>query len=341
MIELLHDQLTFRFPEVHEKAFCHIEFQRTLRIPDDNQPYPLPPGLGQFPLSHVDDYADRLPASWRKHGGVFIPMYQSEALWINFSGNHSSGYPFAGKIAAGKINAVSGQPWSNELDPDSQDYVVIPGQPWLDGFNVTEDYIRQFIAMPLGEGFTAEEQITGEGEYGGLQIIVYPMKREEYIERFEKPALDSPHLEEDLLLMDMPAFCRKSEGPPVEMGLAPGGLMRQKIVEDKFGLDVWDQENGLRCFIHLANSEQYRAITGHRPPHTPPSAKQYTDAGLPWFDYYDDQPALAGSVALGKLTSLAAMTIQKGKSLLGDNQPVEPKIIKQVRRGKTVRDGDF
>ena len=43
MIELLNNQLTFRFPEVHQKAVCSIDFQRTLRIPDDNREYPLPP----------------------------------------------------------------------------------------------------------------------------------------------------------------------------------------------------------------------------------------------------------------------------------------------------------
>ena len=43
MIELLNDQLTFRFPEVQKKAVCSIDFQRTLRIPDDNREYPLPP----------------------------------------------------------------------------------------------------------------------------------------------------------------------------------------------------------------------------------------------------------------------------------------------------------
>jgi len=93
-----------------------------------------------------------LPEGWIKHGGVFIPMYQAEALWINFSGD----YPCAVKIVAGKINAVSGDRWSNDLSNDPQDYVVIPEQPWLDGFNVSEDYIRQFVAMPLGKGFTAE-----------------------------------------------------------------------------------------------------------------------------------------------------------------------------------------
>ncbi len=28
--------------------------------------------------------------------------------------------------------------------------------------------IRQFVAMPLGEGYTAEEQLTGEAQHGGL-----------------------------------------------------------------------------------------------------------------------------------------------------------------------------
>ncbi len=35
--------------------------------------------------------------------------------------------------------------------------------------------IRQFVAMPLGEGYTAEEQITGQAEFGGMQIEIFPM----------------------------------------------------------------------------------------------------------------------------------------------------------------------
>ncbi len=35
-----------------------VSFQRTLRIPDDGKTYPLPPGLGEFPICKVDDYAD-------------------------------------------------------------------------------------------------------------------------------------------------------------------------------------------------------------------------------------------------------------------------------------------
>jgi hypothetical protein len=106
MIELRNNCLNFGFPGVHDEASCSIDFQRTLRIPDDNKPYALPPGLGRFPVKHIDDYAPKLPEDWVTHGGVFIPMYQSEALWINFHGS----YPCAVKIAAGKINALMDPP---------------------------------------------------------------------------------------------------------------------------------------------------------------------------------------------------------------------------------------
>ena len=116
-IKLRDDQLIFRFAAVHEEAELEIGFQRTLRIPDDNREHYLPPGLGEFPLSRVDDYPDNLPDRWAEHGGVFIPMYQAEALWINFRGD----YPMAVKIAAGKVNAVTGEAWSEGLSGEPQD----------------------------------------------------------------------------------------------------------------------------------------------------------------------------------------------------------------------------
>jgi hypothetical protein len=50
----------------------------------------------------------------------------------------------------------------------------------IDKNTVAKDVIRQFVAMPLGSGYSVEEQITGKPEHGGLQIIVYPMRREHY-----------------------------------------------------------------------------------------------------------------------------------------------------------------
>ncbi|HUH13292.1 MAG TPA: hypothetical protein VMK65_09285 [Longimicrobiales bacterium] len=56
MIELRDDELVFSFPEVHPEAVMTVEFQHTLRIPDDDTDYPLPPGLGTFPLRHVEGH---------------------------------------------------------------------------------------------------------------------------------------------------------------------------------------------------------------------------------------------------------------------------------------------
>ena len=83
-----------------------ITFQRTLRIPDDGRAYPLPPGFGRFPVCRVEDYAARVPDEWRRRGGVFLPMYQREALWLAFDAAWWK--PNAVQVAVGVINVVSG-----------------------------------------------------------------------------------------------------------------------------------------------------------------------------------------------------------------------------------------
>jgi len=338
MFTLERDRLILRAPEVHEEAQCYIDFQRTLRIPDDNREYPLPPGLGNFPLSHVDDYSGKVPDSWITHGGVFLPMYQAEALWINFN-SWGSDYPFAIKIATGKVNAVNGEPWKNELIDNSenggmQDYIVIPEQPWLDGYCVSKGQIRQFVAMPLGEGYTAEEQLTGEAVHGGIQIIAYPMKKERY------EAIRERHAKHEVLYSMNVCACEA----PSEMGLAPGGLMHQEIYEDEYGFDAWDTKHPSRCFVHILNSAQYQTVTGKKPPTAPPSAKSYTEAGLPWFDYYSEgSKAVDGSKKLAGMDSVAAKGIKKGEKPLQENEPVEPSMVVSIgKKGlKLVRDGDF
>src|SRR5215468_4571679 len=266
VIELKNNQLLVSFPEVHRDARCTVSFQRTLRIPDDNRTYPLPAGLGLFPLHHVDDFANNVPKRWLEHGGVLFPMYQSEAMWIHFGG--SSGYPFAVKVAAGKINAVSGRDWSPGLENSPQNYMVVPEQPWLDGFSVQKGLIRQFVAMPLGEGFTAEEQLTGKATHGGLQIQVFPMRSECYQELLKRRASRARGVRFSL---DTTVLGLASES----MGLAPGGLMRQEIYEDPHGSDAWDTTRTARCFVHLVNSAAYRQITGCAPPTEPVTADHY------------------------------------------------------------------
>ena len=312
MITLENDRLTFRFPEVHRDATCTIYLQRTLRIPDDGSDYPLPPGLGRFPLRHVDDYADRLPAAWLRRGGVLLPMHQAEAMWLSFRGARD--YPFAIKVATGKICAITGDAWAERLNRDPQDYLVVPEQPWLDGYCVEKGVIRQFVAMPLGAGYTVEEQLTGAAEHGGLQIIAFPMKRERYeqMQRAKKR------------LKRVYSMAEATQAPmeQSEMGLAPGGRMRQEIYDDPYGLDAWDQRHASRCFVSIVNSRQWQAITGERPPTEPPTAARYAEAGLPWFDYYRDLEAVEATDKLKDISSVAALGARKGETPLPENETI-------------------
>lgn len=293
---------------------CRIAFRRTLRLPDDGKTYPLPPGLGLFPLRHLDDHAGAVPHVWLERGGVLMPMYQSEALWLGFRGT----YPMAIKVAAGKINAVTGESWREGLHHEPQDHLVSPGQPWLDGFATARGVVRQFVATPLGGGMSVEEQVTGSAGFGGIQIQAYPMKAGFHFERSLRQLIPAslsellPDLVGDLgrgfTLHEDGGDCLSlmdsRSGPG--MGLGMGGRMRQEIYRNPVGPGAWDFGTTSRCFVHLCNALDWRRITGGNPPQTPVTAADYSRAGLPWFDFYrDDLAVLEGSKILAGLKGLA------------------------------------
>ncbi len=341
MIELKSDNLVVSFPELPYEPRFTINFQRTLRIPDDGRSYPLPPGLGSFPLRHIDDHASRLPPEWLTRGGVLLPMWQSEALWLNFYGwsipDRDTEYPFAIKVATGKVSAVTGEPWRSGLSRNPQNYLVFPGQPWLDGYCVEKGMIRQFVAMPLGEGYSVEEQLTGEGEFGGMQIEVFPMRTGAFEKRFP--------VRPPRLLRELEMRCLCSEDTRAGMGLAPGGRMRQEIYQDPYSIHDWDTEHSSRCFVHLVNAATWQAITGQKPPSKPMTAREYTGAGLPWFDYYDaDLKALEGAGKLAKLKAVKETAREKRADPLSDNESVAVNNVVQLRAGlkrHQVRETDF
>lgn len=325
MPTLEDDQLVFRFPHIEEDASFSIDFQRTLRIPDTDKTYPLPPGLGSFPVRHVEDYTGNLPPSTTTRGGVFLPMWQAEAMWLNFASHGPDWdlpFPVAIKIAAGKINAVTGESWRPGLHRRPQDYMVSPDQPWLDGFAIEPGVIRQFVAMPLGEGYTAEEQLTSEAEWGGLQIAVIPLKSHVWQAKRRAWEEEQRRLSSAIVAFEeAPLACATA---PTPMGLAPGGRMRQVIHRDPYRLRDWDLASAERLFVTLVHAKDWKSITGEPAPNQPPTATDYSRAGLPWFDYYGrDQAALPGSKVLGGMKSVAAMFKQKTGADLPDAQDIE------------------
>lgn len=311
MLTLEDNHLVFRFPEIEEDASFRIDFQRTLRIPDTDRTYPLPPGLGNFPLRHTEDFEANLPKNITEKGGIILPMWQAEAMWLNFSSNAPGlpDFPVAIKVASGKINAVTGDPWQSALQRDPQDYMVSPNQPWLDGFAVEKGVVRQFVAMPLSEGYTAEEQLTSEAKWGGIQISVTPLKRSVW--------RDLVDMEFDIIREDLEAMI-SDEREISPMGFAPGGKMKQEIFTDTFNLEDWDQEATQRLFVSILKISDWKKIVQDDDDFTtPPSAEDYNAAGLPWFEYYGrDQQILPGSKKLSDLDSLAKIHNQKTGSIL-------------------------
>ena len=310
------NSLVIDLSEVHPLATMSMDFQRTLRIPDDNQIYPLPPGFGSFPLRSIEDFPNA-PSKFKEHGGFMFPMYQSEAMWISFHGS----YPIALKIAAGSINAIDGNIIESGLNcHGEQDYVAIPGQPWLDGFCVSKGNIRQFVAMPLGSGLTVEEQLTGQAHFGGLQIIAYALKAAKW-EMAQISALRSRSV------FYASASCSALDTEmDACMGFGAGGMMHQEISSDTYLVDDYDLEHPVVCHVNLCNSEQWHMMTNEPPPYKAPSPQDYTRAGLPWFDHYMDGNVIEGSEILAGVKSVNQILAEEGGEILSNNESIQPGI---------------
>jgi hypothetical protein len=305
-----------------------VSFQRTLRIPDDGRAYPLPPGLGRFPVLQVEDYLDRVPPLWREQGGAFIPMHQREALWLGFHGAYWK--PNAVKIAVGKIDAISGEPADKVLHSDPQDYLVCPDQPWLDGIHTKQGSVRQFVAMPLGLGYTIESSITGAETIGGIQITVFEPKPGKFP--------NEPPLKPDTgpVRTAMP-----KSGKVESMGLGAGGMMKQKIYSDPYDIDTWDQSNYGEIFVHIINSTDFFEIAGLEPPPTPIDARTYTEYGLPWFDLFDETKSdIAPTEKLAQVKTVAARDAERELTTSDTSIEVPESQIERFRHHNSTRAKD-
>jgi hypothetical protein len=116
-------------------------------------------------------------------------------MYIKFECNQFRAYMI--KVYVGGVNAISGEPATedagtklrrqailagrhdnnaNNDNPPLQDYVIVPGQQWLDGIADFNGIVRQFIAIPFGSGYSVESQITGKDAAGGIQFEIIPYK---------------------------------------------------------------------------------------------------------------------------------------------------------------------
>ena len=151
------DRLRFSFPDVHPSATAGHRLPADVPHPRRRQDVPAAARLRRIPAAPRGRPRRPRPADWLDRGGVMLPMYQSRgpvaaASTAHYDPDARASYPFAIKVAAGKIDAVTGQGLGGRPARATAGLHGRPGQPWLDGFCVEKGMIRQFVAMPLGAG---------------------------------------------------------------------------------------------------------------------------------------------------------------------------------------------
>ena len=318
-----------------------LDFRRTLRIPDDGNTFPIDLGFGGIPICRVEDYRNSVPHSWLEHSGVFIPLYQREALWIYF--NFRFWKPNAVKVAINGMNAVSGKSWSQKLQTKKFDYLVTPPQFYL-GVRKDNGNFKQFVAMPL-EIEDSTKDFPGRLEFEGIEILVYEPKKNKF------PEDRSQFKQDDIGIKLMPPVETNNSTTAITKFAVPKVLsvneeMERRIHADPHGVDTWDESNYNRVYIHIVNSMMYREITGLEPPATPVTAETYAKHNLPWFDVYDETMSdIAPSPELSQVKSIKEMDAEKGFPAQQDDDSVDlsqsDKIQYFIDNPDRVSDGDW
>eukprot|EP00013_Stygamoeba_regulata_P002786 CAMPEP_0177644212 /NCGR_PEP_ID=MMETSP0447-20121125/8562_1 /TAXON_ID=0 /ORGANISM="Stygamoeba regulata, Strain BSH-02190019" /LENGTH=1023 /DNA_ID=CAMNT_0019146547 /DNA_START=119 /DNA_END=3190 /DNA_ORIENTATION=+ len=129
--------------------FC-IQLKRGLRYPSkapaDNKPIPTPAPVGDLKSLKVADYAENIPEDVSRLGGLLLPMYQSESLWLCLS----AACPHAVRVGVDGLNCLTGKKWTKALDSTEQDFFVCPPQHWITAFKGLEPgTIQQLVPPPL------------------------------------------------------------------------------------------------------------------------------------------------------------------------------------------------
>jgi hypothetical protein len=278
---------------------CSVKLHRTLRIPDDGGEYPLPPSLGAM-VAHAVDRDE-----------LVVPMRRAEALWLEFIAPWWR--PHALKVGIGGVDAISGEPFDAlALADDRQDYVVIPNQPWLDGINAGDGFVRQFVAVPLGEGLTVEGQLTGAEDQGGLTLSLFAPRPGRFPE--EEPESDGDAV--GILACAAP------------MGLGAGGRMRQEIHADEYGAETWEREPSATVHIDLVDALAFEALTGRPAPPPVVDAGTYTRCGLRWFDLIE--PTARDIAAAERLRLVRSIADLEGRR--EERLPIpDPQVVRLLR----------
>jgi len=217
---------------------------RTDRVEHDGRVHPMPAHLGRLPIRSASEYRSKVPASWNAAQALFVPVYDGEALWIDFEPDR----PHAVMVRAQGVNAITGLADGDRLSDNPQNYVVAPPQKWLDGVNAGDGRVRQFVAHPGGADRVGTDA-------AALQVMMVP----------PKPGTPASNLR---LLSTV------SSDAPLEatygFEIRGEGTIEQRILPDPFGVATWEAEHAQMCELFLVDVTWFEHVTGERGPDPPP-----------------------------------------------------------------------
>jgi hypothetical protein len=117
------------------------------------------------------------------------------------------------------------------------------------------------------------------------------------------------------------------------MGIAAGGKIEQTIHRDCNSPQNWDKDLTISIPVNIVNSTEFLRITGHAPAPSPVSAALYAEAGLPFFEMYEERSGISGT--FGKVKSVNE--IDQERSLAsGADAFVQPTLVKLNGRGRRI-----
>lgn len=356
-------QLTCKFPETN--THFTVTLEKTIRVRNDGKTHDLPPSRGQF--------------SFYMHGTErLVPIGHEEALWFSFSMNTGV---FAVKILTGGINAITGEKETsqdrtvlrnNGAQGFGQNYMIIPGQPWLDGFKKHQGTVSQFIAVPLGKGRSVEEKLE-QTKSGSIQIMVIPLKKEIQEQEIMARTLKYQDvdeivgimrnnvqkvLERDSILGDLEdksehlhrfekKSCKLGKSPKknlAKMGLGAGGSIAQEIIRSHRSVDDFDPAQAQYIELSLVDAKQWSQLTKLPIPPRAPTEKEYTDAGGLWFDYISGHPTVdvdpkSRLLSLDQQDKLTALSPENPEHDLPEDQLIH--LGNQKSKGQPAKLGFF
>ena len=315
-----------------------VSFERTLRIPDDGRDYPLPPSLGQFPVRRVADYADRVPggvARARRRVPAHVPARGDVAELPRraLAAERGQGRRRQGQRALGRARTTSGS---------SGDARGLRGRArrsrgWTASTPATASSAsswrcRSAWATPSRARSPARSATAGcRSSASTRSPAASPTSRRRAPARAARAS---------------PSAARSRRRPWRPRRRAPRWASRRAAGCASTSIPTRTASTpGTRPTTAASSCTSSTASCGarsraSRSRRRPVDARAYTNAGLPWFELYDDQLGdIPASDVLANVKSVAQKDAQHGFTGQQDDTPLQTPNVKPL--GNSVPDGKW